>query len=326
MDTRFYSRMLQLGYDAPAIEAITSRYAEKHRFYHTFEHIEDLLGQLEKQGLYDNDILFLAAVYHDIVYNPALNNNEQLSADEFEKDAAIYLKHIDKGIIDEIKQVILDTKTHIATTKLSGVFCDMDMSVLKRPFAGLIAYEDQVFKEFQFYDYKSYKAGRIDFLTKVQSELGIDLQNLITYVQAREPKIAVYPGSFNPFHKGHLNILEKAEKIFDKVIIARGVNPEKENNAQYALPEMLKYRQQTEYKSLLTNFVADLGYPVTIIRGLRNSTDLQYELNQYRYLQDLTDNQISIISIFCDREFEHISSTAIRQLKKFDKEGDYLVQ
>jgi pantetheine-phosphate adenylyltransferase len=326
MNTRFYSRMLQLGYDAPAISSIIARYAEIHRFYHTFEHIEDLLSQIEKQGLYDNDVLFLAAVYHDIVYDPTRHDNEQLSADEFEKDAVIYLKHIDEGRIVEIKQIILDTQNHRATTKLSGMFCEMDMSVLKRPFAGLIAYEEQVFKEFQFYDYKSYKAGRIDFLTKVQNELGIDLQNLVTYVKARQPKIAIYPGSFNPFHKGHLNILEKAEKIFDKVIIARGINPEKDSNGRYTMPETLKYRQQEEYTSLLTDFVASLGYPVTIIRGLRNSTDLQYELNQYRYLQDLTNNQINIISIFCDREFEHISSTAIRQLKKFDKEGDYLVQ
>ncbi|WP_448702995.1 adenylyltransferase/cytidyltransferase family protein [Mucilaginibacter sp. AW1-3] len=325
VNNRFYTRMQQLGYDEHGISRIITRYAEPHRFYHTFTHIEELLNQLEAKQFYDNDVLFLAAVYHDIVYDPTRNDNEQLSADEFEKDAAIYLKPIDNGIIDEVKQVILDTQTHSPATELSAVFCEMDMSVLKRPFAGLIAYEEQVFKEFQFYDYKAYKAGRLDFLTKVQSELGIDLQNLIAYVQTREPKIAVYPGSFNPFHKGHLNILEKAEKIFDKVIIARGVNPEKENNTQDALPGVLRYRQQTEYKSLLTDFVAGLGYPVTIIRGLRNSTDLQYELNQYRYLQDLTNDGINIVSIFCDREFEHISSTAIRQLKKFDKEGDYLV-
>lgn len=323
MDAKFHSRMKSLGFDN--INNVIEKYSEPHRFYHTLKHIKELLDQLEVKRLYDSDILFLATVYHDIIYDPTRNDNEQLSADEFEKDAEVFLKHLNPATIDEVKQIILDTKTHTPSTDLSAIFCDMDMSVLRRPFAELIAYEEEIFKEFQFHDYKNYKAGRIDFLTKVQTELDIDLLSLIDYVRTRQPKIAVYAGSFNPFHKGHLNILEKAEKVFDKVIIARGVNPEKNRDEQYKMPTGLKYRQQMEYRGLLTDFIAELGYPVTVIRGLRNSTDLQYELNQYRYLQDLTNNQINIVSIFCDREFEHISSTAIRQLKSFGKEADYLV-
>lgn len=139
-------------------------------------------------------------------------------------------------------------------------------------------------------------------------------------------KIGVYAGSFNPFHKGHFNILEKSEKIFDRVIIARGYNPDKKNEL-VALPKIIMDRTLMQYNGLLTDFIKTLPYEnITLIRGLRNSVDLQYEMNQYRYLQDLMPN-IQLVSIFCDKEFEHISSSGIRTLSLFgsDKVKDYLL-
>jgi pantetheine-phosphate adenylyltransferase len=135
-------------------------------------------------------------------------------------------------------------------------------------------------------------------------------------------KIGVYAGSFNPFHRGHYNILQKAEKIFDKVIIARGINPEK-NNDLVPFPKILESRAFMNYNGLLTDFIKTLPYDnVTIIRGLRNSVDLQYELNQYRYFQDLMP-EVQVVSLFCDKEFEHISSSGIRALSTF---GSDIVQ
>lgn len=142
--------------------------------------------------------------------------------------------------------------------------------------------------------------------------------------EQNKSNIGIYAGSFNPFHVGHYNILQKAEKIFDKVIIARGKNNSK-NIPFIELPqEILSSRRVEYYDGLLTDFLDSLGYDVTLIRGLRNSTDLHYELNQYRFLQDLKPD-IKVISIFCDKEFEHISSTAIRELAIFNKEKKYLI-
>ncbi|MDT3404974.1 adenylyltransferase/cytidyltransferase family protein [Mucilaginibacter terrae] len=301
-------------------DEVFERYNEPHRFYHTLTHIEDIYSQLKERQLADNEALLLATIYHDVIYNPQSSTNED--------DSAAYFKETFAGS-DELKQevctIILDTKSHQSTTELSSIFCEIDLDILNRPLAQLMEYEQQIFKEFQFVDFTIYKAKRIEVLQSLSKQVNNpDLNALITYVQHRQPHIAVYPGSFNPFHKGHYNILQKAEQIFDKVIIARGINAEKAPSTN-DLPTALQYRQIESYSSLLTDFVNNLGYPVTVIRGLRNSTDLQYELNQYRYLQDLTIQPLKIISIFCDREFEHISSTGIRQLQGYGQAGQYLL-
>lgn len=141
-----------------------------------------------------------------------------------------------------------------------------------------------------------------------------------------DKKIGLYAGSFNPFHLGHYNILLKAEKIFDEVVLGFGLNKEKGSTNPYGQPpEKIMDRQIFFYDGLLTDLINDrLGGDVTLIRGLRNSTDLQYELTQYRFLQELKPN-IKVVSIFCDKEFEHISSSAIRNLKTYGKGDEYLL-
>ncbi|WP_158828458.1 adenylyltransferase/cytidyltransferase family protein [Mucilaginibacter lacusdianchii] len=310
------TRLYQLGVP----DEVLQRYTEPHRFYHTLDHLNDIFQQITERRLVDNDALLLATVYHDVVYDPQSTTNEE--------DSAHYFQETFNGSADlklEVTRIILDTKTHKPTSDVSAIFCEMDLNILRQPFAKLMAYEHQIFKEFQFVDYKVYQEKRVEVLKQLSRQVNNPaLETLISYVECRRPNIAVYPGSFNPFHKGHYNILQKAEHIFDKVIIARGVNPTKEK-ATYEIPQSLKNRQLEIYSSLLTDFVQGLGYPVTIIRGLRNGTDLQFELNQYRYLQDLSSEQLKIVSIFCDREFEHISSTGIRQLDSYGQANKYLL-
>ncbi len=310
------SRLISLGIG----ENILDHYRECHRFYHTIEHLDDLCTQLEQQGYGDNDALLLAIIFHDIIYDPKASTNEE--------DSARYFNEVftgDQRLKDEVTGIILDTKTHQPQSELSKVFCNADLNILHQPFTRLLVYEHQIFKEFQFVDYAIYREKRVEVLKHLNETINNPAINtLIDYVNTRKPKIAVYPGSFNPFHKGHHNILQKAEQIFDKVIIARGVNPGKDV-ASYEMPAAIQYRQQAVYTGLLTDFTNGLGYDVTIIRGLRNGSDLQYELNQYRYMQELSDKNINVIAIFCDMEFEHISSTGIRQLEKYNKAEDYLV-
>src|SRR5690606_9500261 len=111
--------------------------------------------------------------------------------------------------------------------------------------------------------------------------------------------------------------------IFDKVIVAFGRNPEKESR-EWPVPQSIKNRQVESYQGLLTDFISGLGHDAVVIRGLRNSTDFQYEQNQYRYIQELMPG-IRIVNIFCDKEFEHISSSGIRTLEQFGKHKKYLL-
>lgn len=292
-------------YNIPEFEI--NRYNEPHRHWHNLEHIKKMIDDAKSKNILSDELL-LAIIFHDIIYNPKANNNEELSAD-------LFSKYIDN---EKIKQAILETKTHEPKSKLSKQLCGLDLNILYGNYESFIDFEHKIFKEYDFVDYNVYKVKRLEIL----SSLGVD-SNFLNYVKYRKPKIGVYPGSFNPFHKGHYDILHKAEQIFDKVIIARGVNSEK-NNQINELPLKIQNRQIENYSGLLTDFINDLGYDVTIIRGLRNATDLQYELTQYRFLQDLNPN-IKIVSLFSDKEYEHISSSAIRSLERYNKQDKYLL-
>ncbi len=310
------NRFTSLGFPAELL----NRYAEHHRFFHTWKHIENIFEFLKQKNLFNDDELFLAAIFHDIVYNPKSTTNEEDSAELFIE----YVKGSKLSIaqIDSIQQIIIDTKSHQANSEKSKVFIEADLDILNQPFEKLIEYEHQIFKEFQFADYLQYKTKRIEVLKQLNTKG--QLSDLISYVNVRQPKIALFAGSFNPFHKGHYNVLEKAERIFDKVIIAFGKNPEK-GERTWPIPTTIQNRQLTEYSGLLTDFVETFGYDITVVRGLRNSTDFQYEQNQYRYIQELKPD-IKIVNVFCDKEFEHISSSGIRTLEKFNKHQNYLLQ
>ncbi len=298
---------------------IINLYDEPHRFYHTLQHIQEVLKSLNDADLLKHDELFLTAIFHDIVYHPKSRTNEEDSADLFMKKAK------DSSLTSEqkqhIKQLILDTKTHKPTVKLSEEFIAADLAIFNAPFGKLLNYETQIFKEFQSVDFLEYKPKRIEVLKKYNHQGKLD--HLIDYVNSTHPHIGVFAGSFNPFHKGHYNVLQKGEKLFDKVIIAFGKNPDKTQRT-WEIPKTIYNRQLTEYNGLLTDFIDTLGYEVTVLRGLRNSTDFQYEQNQYRYIQELKPD-IKIVNIFCDKEFEHISSSGIRTLEKYNKHHSYLL-
>ena len=319
-----YSKYQQLfdtyQISSSAVERLQYSWNEPHRFYHTEKHLTFLLARIEQSSLPDpdKDKLRLTAFFHDVVYDPTAHDNE-------EQSAGLLREITQHPVTEEVAAMILDTKTHKPRTELSRQFVEWDMAVVSESdFTQLLEWEWGVFKEFQFVDYSLYKMGRLALLdewTRKYPQNSENLRMLMAYLMQHRPQVGVYPGSFNPLHNGHLNILQKAEKIFDKIIVAQGINPDKEDmETDITRLSVLKYRQTEKFPGLLTDYLTkkEKDCDITLVRGLRNGDDLDYEVNQLRFMEDMKP-EIKVVFIRCDKQFEHISSSAIRNLEKIEK-------
>lgn len=138
-------------------------------------------------------------------------------------------------------------------------------------------------------------------------------------------KTAIYPGSFNPWHRGHTDILSKALDVFDHVIIVQGTGAGKSPPQMLdkeSIPEILRkdITIRPPFSGMLPDFIKELDdtlwKPIcAVVRGLRNGYDLQYEQNQMYWYQDL-GLTIPVICFITDRDTTHISSSAIREIEK----------
>ncbi|MFW6226096.1 MAG: adenylyltransferase/cytidyltransferase family protein [bacterium] len=316
--------VIKTYYDNDIINDIITKWNEPHRHYHNLSHLENLLSMIENtftekvDGLkYESYVL--AAFFHDVVYDPKSTRNEEDSVKYFQS-VSEHILH--KDLIETVSNLIMVTKSReIPFDEFNKKFWLFDNDILiNSNLEQLIEYENKIFKEFQFVSYDIYKAKRISFL-KNELYLNREIENLISYIKTRKIRVGVYSGSFNPFHKGHLNVFKKAEKIFDKVILSYGNNPEKESKTVY-IPSYFNYYQVELFNGLVTDYISDLesiSQDVTLIRGLRNGADLDYESNQLSFMKDFKSD-IKVIYIPCDKEFEHISSSSIRNLFKFNEE------
>jgi pantetheine-phosphate adenylyltransferase len=142
----------------------------------------------------------------------------------------------------------------------------------------------------------------------------------------------IYCGTFSPFTIGHLSIVKQAIEIFDNIIVAQGINPEKNllnintRIGPYRLPskflETLGVKTDS-YDTLLIDYIKKLEeqYNVVLIRGLRNGADLEYEQNIVAFLRGMHP-RIKIVAFYCDPAYRHISSSALRDIQKFS-ESEY---
>lgn len=141
------------------------------------------------------------------------------------------------------------------------------------------------------------------------------------------PSLAVYPGSFDPFTLGHLDIAKRAAEIFDSLTIVVVHNPNKtplldiQDRADVIKASFGELPKNICVDVLEAGLLADYCKKIgatAIVKGLRSSTDLEYETPMARVNRDLTG--IETVFLAAAGEYSHISSTLIRQV--FELGGD----
>lgn len=138
----------------------------------------------------------------------------------------------------------------------------------------------------------------------------------------------LYPGSFDPMTKGHMNIVEQASDLFDEVIIAVMQNPLKKSGL-FTLEERMEiikelYQRMNNVKVISASGaavdVALLNECKAIIRGLRSLSDYDYEVQLQQMNKEISDNKVNTICLFADKEYQFVSSSMVKEVLNLDKD------
>jgi pantetheine-phosphate adenylyltransferase len=134
------------------------------------------------------------------------------------------------------------------------------------------------------------------------------------------PRRAVYTGVFDPIHLGHLDIIQRASKIFDDLIVGVGINPDKATF--FSIEERVRLIQLVvspypnvrviPFTGLAVHFVRDQKARI-MVRGLRTLSDLEYEFTMSLMNLNL-DPGIETVFLMAKEEFSHVSSSFLRQI------------
>ncbi len=141
-------------------------------------------------------------------------------------------------------------------------------------------------------------------------------------------RIAIFPGSFDPFTRGHAALVEEALNLFDRVIIGIGNNTAKQGllsveNRQRLINDVYRDNPRIEariYTGLTGDFAEETG-ACAIIRGVRNTTDFEYERTM-----EATNHRIypsiTTVMLFTPAPVADIASSTVREVLSFGREVD----
>ena len=141
-------------------------------------------------------------------------------------------------------------------------------------------------------------------------------------------KKVLYPGSFDPPTYGHMNVVSQATEIFYEVIIAVMKNQSKKEQL-FSIDERVALLKEIYKNYQKVKVISGEGAAVdvallkdckTILRGLRTTTDFEYELQLATINRKLSDKQLSTVCLFPDNEVQHISSSVVKELSSLDKD------
>jgi len=145
-------------------------------------------------------------------------------------------------------------------------------------------------------------------------------------------KVAVYPGSFDPFTNGHLDVVDRALSIFDRVVVAVAANPEK-RQPLFTVEERIKLIEEslksrhgvevTSFKGLTVEFARSRG-ATTLIKGLRAYSDFDAELQQALMNRKLAPD-IHTVSLMSGFAHIFVSSSILKDIASYGGKVDDLV-
>lgn len=144
-------------------------------------------------------------------------------------------------------------------------------------------------------------------------------------------QIAIFPGSFDPFTRGHAAVVEEALRLFDKVVIAIGHNPAKRGMLSIEARKSLIERvysgngrvEVTTYTTLTGDEARRVGAN-TIVRSVRNATDFEYERTMDHANRAIFP-ELRTVVLIAPADVEHISSSLVRELRAFGHNTDMLL-
>ncbi|MCP1313635.1 MULTISPECIES: pantetheine-phosphate adenylyltransferase [unclassified Halomonas] len=150
-------------------------------------------------------------------------------------------------------------------------------------------------------------------------------------MSARHPTIAVYPGTFDPITNGHVDLIERAAKMFDRVVVAVAESPGKKPalslETRIALAEEvcagLANVSTIGFSSLLTTLMRDQNARI-ILRGIRAASDFEYEL-QLANMNRAQAPELESVFLTPAVENSYISSTIVREIAKLGGDVSTLV-
>jgi len=134
------------------------------------------------------------------------------------------------------------------------------------------------------------------------------------------PRVAVYPGSFDPITLGHLNVMERASRLFDRLIVGIGVNihkfpmfdaKEREELIRLSTSHLTNIAIRT-FRGLAVKFVRGCGAKI-MIRGVRPITDIAAELTMMMANRRLAPD-VETLFMIADGELAHVSSSLIKEI------------
>lgn len=136
-------------------------------------------------------------------------------------------------------------------------------------------------------------------------------------------KIAVYPGSFDPITNGHLDIIKRGTKVFDKIIVAVLVNVDKKylfeiDERVELIKKVTRNIENVEVRSfdgLVVNFLKECNTNI-LLKGIRTNSDYEYEL-QMTFMNNELDSNVETVCMMSSSKNIHISSSGVKQVAKF---------